>query len=146
MCRLLRPQIVRISLYSSRKFSSDFMHMYILTDDGQIKQMFLFLSGESGAGKTVNTKRVIQYFATIAVSADKKKEMNSKMKVRSGRTLTDVLSGSVRFTCLLFIRGLWRIKSSRPTLCWKLSGTPRRWGTTTPLALWVNLRDFVLIS
>ncbi len=51
----------------------------------------------------------------------------------------------VRFTCLLFDRGLWRIKSSRPTLCWKLSGTPRRWGMTTPLALWVSLRDFILI-
>lgn len=29
-------------------------------------------SGESGAGKTVNTKRVIQYFASIAASGVKK--------------------------------------------------------------------------
>ena len=28
-------------------------------------------------------------------------------------------------------RGIWRIKSSRPTLCWRPSGTPRPWGTTT---------------
>lgn len=39
-------------------------------------------SGESGAGKTVNTKRVIQYFASIAAGGIKK-DANAKDKVNN---------------------------------------------------------------
>lgn len=41
----------------------------------------VFCSGESGAGKTVNTKRVIQYFASIAAGGGKK-DASTEKKVR----------------------------------------------------------------
>lgn len=51
------------------------------------KDTFGVFSGESGAGKTVNTKRVIQYFASIAAgggkkegSPDKKVQLDTEMK------------------------------------------------------------------
>ncbi|XP_054614441.1 myosin-2-like isoform X2 [Dunckerocampus dactyliophorus] len=56
---------------------SDNAYQFMLTDR---ENQSILITGESGAGKTVNTKRVIQYFATIAVSADKKKENSSKIK------------------------------------------------------------------
>ncbi|XP_066560791.1 myosin-4-like [Amia ocellicauda] len=56
---------------------SDNAYQAMLTDR---ENQSILITGESGAGKTVNTKRVIQYFATIAVSADKKKEQSNKMK------------------------------------------------------------------
>ncbi|XP_029906511.1 myosin heavy chain, fast skeletal muscle-like isoform X3 [Myripristis murdjan] len=50
---------------------SDNAYQFMLTDR---ENQSILITGESGAGKTVNTKRVIQYFATIAVSSTKKKE------------------------------------------------------------------------
>ncbi|KAM9596883.1 myosin-1 isoform 2-T2 [Trichechus inunguis] len=61
---------------------SDNAYQFMLTDR---ENQSILITGESGAGKTVNTKRVIQYFATIAVTGDKKKE-----EVTSGKgTLED---------------------------------------------------------
>uniref|UniRef100_L7N034 Myosin heavy chain 4 n=1 Tax=Anolis carolinensis TaxID=28377 RepID=L7N034_ANOCA len=60
---------------------SDNAYQFMLTDR---ENQSILITGESGAGKTVNTKRVIQYFATIATTGDKKKEeapaSQSKMK------------------------------------------------------------------
>ncbi|RXN10428.1 heavy polypeptide skeletal muscle [Labeo rohita] len=50
---------------------SDNAYQFMLTDR---ENQSVLITGESGAGKTVNTKRVIQYFATVAVQGDKKKE------------------------------------------------------------------------
>uniref|UniRef100_A0A8B9RXI2 Myosin motor domain-containing protein n=1 Tax=Accipiter nisus TaxID=211598 RepID=A0A8B9RXI2_9AVES len=46
---------------------SDNAYQFMLTDR---ENQSILITGESGAGKTVNTKRVIQYFATIAASGD----------------------------------------------------------------------------
>ncbi|KAM4613349.1 myosin heavy chain, fast skeletal muscle-like [Polymixia lowei] len=49
---------------------SDNAYQFMLTDR---ENQSILITGESGAGKTVNTKRVIQYFATIAVAGGGKK-------------------------------------------------------------------------
>ncbi|KAJ4927228.1 hypothetical protein JOQ06_014963 [Pogonophryne albipinna] len=56
---------------------SDNAYQFMLQDR---ENQSILITGESGAGKTVNTKRVIQYFATIAVAGGKKIEQASKMK------------------------------------------------------------------
>ncbi|XP_077590534.1 myosin-8-like [Stigmatopora nigra] len=78
------PQVV--AAYRGRKrqeapphiFSiSDNAYQYMLTDR---ENQSLLITGESGAGKTVNTKRVIQYFATIVSVGDssKKEQIHEK--------------------------------------------------------------------
>ncbi|KAM3863991.1 myosin-8-like [Diretmus argenteus] len=57
---------------------SDNAYQYMLTDR---ENQSILITGESGAGKTVNTKRVIQYFATIASVGDSsKKEQLGRMQ------------------------------------------------------------------
>ncbi|XP_009332352.1 PREDICTED: myosin-3-like [Pygoscelis adeliae] len=56
---------------------SDNAYQFMLTDH---ENQSILITGESGAGKTVNTKRVIQYFATIAGSGDLAKKKESWMK------------------------------------------------------------------
>ncbi|XP_075439385.1 myosin-13-like, partial [Ascaphus truei] len=58
---------------------SDNAYQFMLTDR---ENQSILITGESGAGKTVNTKRVIQYFATIAAAVDpsKKKEVVNKLQ------------------------------------------------------------------
>ncbi|XP_062258504.1 myosin heavy chain, fast skeletal muscle-like [Platichthys flesus] len=53
---------------------SDNAYQFMLQDR---ENQSILITGESGAGKTVNTKRVIQYFATIAVAGGKKTEQTS---------------------------------------------------------------------
>ncbi|XP_058039590.1 myosin-6-like [Ahaetulla prasina] len=56
---------------------SDNAYQYMLTDR---ENQSVLITGESGAGKTVNTKRVIQYFASIAAIGDRKKEAANSPK------------------------------------------------------------------
>uniref|UniRef100_UPI003AAC632C myosin-1-like n=1 Tax=Centroberyx gerrardi TaxID=166262 RepID=UPI003AAC632C len=63
---------------------SDNAYQFMLTDR---ENQSILITGESGAGKTVNTKRVIQYFATIAVSGDRKKDVAASGKIQG--TLED---------------------------------------------------------
>ncbi|XP_063071716.1 myosin heavy chain, fast skeletal muscle-like [Engraulis encrasicolus] len=58
---------------------SDNAYQFMLQDR---ENQSILITGESGAGKTVNTKRVIQYFATIAVAGGKKDQPAAAGKIQ----------------------------------------------------------------
>ncbi|CAL8321068.1 unnamed protein product [Lota lota] len=58
---------------------SDNAYQFMLTDR---ENQSVLITGESGAGKTVNTKRVIQYFATISVGGPEKKKDAGSGKIQ----------------------------------------------------------------
>ncbi|XP_071774322.2 myosin heavy chain, fast skeletal muscle-like [Centroberyx gerrardi] len=77
-----------VSAYRGKKRMEAPPHIFSVSDNAYQNMLTdrenqsVLITGESGAGKTVNTKRVIQYFATIAVGGDKKKEAQSASKIQ----------------------------------------------------------------
>uniref|UniRef100_A0A671VVR9 Myosin heavy chain, fast skeletal muscle-like n=1 Tax=Sparus aurata TaxID=8175 RepID=A0A671VVR9_SPAAU len=69
-----------VSAYRGKKRMEAPPHIFSVSDNAYQNMLTdrenqsVLITGESGAGKTVNTKRVIQYFATIAVSGGEKKK------------------------------------------------------------------------
>uniref|UniRef100_A0A4W4GNI9 Myosin heavy chain 7 n=1 Tax=Electrophorus electricus TaxID=8005 RepID=A0A4W4GNI9_ELEEL len=62
---------------------SDNAYQYMLADR---ENQSILITGESGAGKTVNTKRVIQYFASIAAGGFKRDTSEKKVgKIIAGK-------------------------------------------------------------
>jgi len=59
-------------------------HLFAISDGAYVNMLTnhenqsMLITGESGAGKTENTKKVIAYFATIGASDKKKEEKNEK--------------------------------------------------------------------
>ncbi|XP_053564589.1 myosin-4-like [Bombina bombina] len=70
---------------------SDNAYQFMLTDR---ENQSVLITGESGAGKTVNTKRVIQYFATIAAVGDKKKEEQQSAGKLQGTLEDQIISAN----------------------------------------------------
>ncbi|XP_048410887.1 myosin-1B [Stegostoma tigrinum] len=86
------PEVV--AAYRGKKRQEAPPHIFSISDNAyQFMQtdrenQSILITGESGAGKTVNTKRVIQYFASVAASSDAKKKEKEQAASLKG-TLED---------------------------------------------------------
>uniref|UniRef100_A0A8C3XJ27 Uncharacterized protein n=1 Tax=Chelydra serpentina TaxID=8475 RepID=A0A8C3XJ27_CHESE len=83
------PEVV--SAYKGKRRSEAPPHIFSIADNAyndmlrNRENQSMLITGESGAGKTVNTKRVIQYFATVAAIG----EPGKKSVSMQGGTLED---------------------------------------------------------
>ncbi|NXT94747.1 MYH1B protein, partial [Anhinga rufa] len=84
------PEVVLA--YRGKKRQEAPPHIFSISDNAY--QFMLTGDGESGAGKTVNTKRVIQYFATIAASGEKKKEEQQPTGKMQGTLEDQIISAN----------------------------------------------------
>ncbi|XP_029155879.1 myosin heavy chain, muscle isoform X17 [Nylanderia fulva] len=73
-------------LYRGKRRSEVPPHIFAISDGAYVNMLTnsenqsMLITGESGAGKTENTKKVIAYFATVGASTKKEKEDPNKKK------------------------------------------------------------------
>jgi len=69
-----------VLMYRGKKRTEVAPHLYAISDNAYSNMLrdrenqSMLITGESGAGKTENTKKVIQYFALVAAAGSKKEE------------------------------------------------------------------------
>ena len=69
-----------VNYYRDKRKNEVPPHLYYVADNAyqsmirDRENQSMLITGESGAGKTENTKKVIQYFAFVAASSTAKKE------------------------------------------------------------------------
>ncbi|KAF1609896.1 Myosin-1B, partial [Eudyptes chrysolophus] len=86
------PEVVLA--YRGKKRQEVPPHIFSISDNAYQFMLTGEWLGESGAGKTVNTKRVIQYFATIASSGEKKKEEKQQSGKMQGTLEDQIISAN----------------------------------------------------
>ncbi|XP_057703268.1 myosin, heavy chain 7B, cardiac muscle, beta a isoform X2 [Corythoichthys intestinalis] len=84
-----------VAAYRGKRRSEVPPHIYSVADYAYNSMLqnrenqSMLITGESGAGKTVNTKRVIQYFAIVAALGDASAKKASGPATKTGGTLED---------------------------------------------------------
>ncbi|XP_070793597.1 myosin-1B-like [Pituophis catenifer annectens] len=92
------PEVV--TAYRGKKRQEAPPHIFSISDNAYQSMLTdrenqsILITGESGAGKTVNTKRVIQYFATVAAAPDKKKEEPAQQGKMQGTLEDQIISAN----------------------------------------------------
>lgn len=81
--------------YKGKRRSEAPPHIYSIADNAyndmlrNRENQSMLITGESGAGKTVNTKRVIQYFAIVAALGETTAKKGQSPATKTGGTLED---------------------------------------------------------
>ncbi|KAE8298025.1 Myosin-7B Myosin cardiac muscle beta chain Myosin heavy chain 7B, cardiac muscle beta isoform [Larimichthys crocea] len=84
-----------VAAYKGKRRSESPPHIYSIADNAyndmlrNRENQSMLITGESGAGKTVNTKRVIQYFAIVAALGDTPAKKGHGPATKTGGTLED---------------------------------------------------------
>ncbi|XP_063000994.1 myosin-7B [Elgaria multicarinata webbii] len=84
-----------VAAYKGKRRSESPPHIYSIADNAyndmlrNRENQSMLITGESGAGKTVNTKRVIQYFAIVAALGDSPGKKGQAPATKTGGTLED---------------------------------------------------------